>query len=282
MHALLIGAHPDDVDASMGGTAALLAQRGDTVQILSVTDGARGHFDLEYRDHPERLAARRYAEATEAAHAIGATYECLGIRDGDVYVDQHLTEALIRAVRLAGPEQLGPDLVVTNRPNDYHRDHRYTAQAVLDASYMLTVPHLCPDAPSLRRMPVILYWHDRFREGGEFRADAIVDVGPAAALKGKMVRAHESQFLEWIPYNAGVHSDWGSLPDDRDGALDRVEQLWADHDRQVADRYRSVLREAVLMAEAFQVSEYGAQPTPAELAELLPRPYIVEREGTRP
>lgn len=279
MHVLLIGAHPDDVDASMGGTAALLAQRGDVVRILSVTDGARGHFEPGYRDHPDRLAARRQAEATAAANAIGATYSCLGIRDGDVYVNQPLTEALIRAIRLAGPETQGPDLIVTNRPSDYHRDHRYTAQAVLDASYMLTVPYMCPDAPALRRMPVILYWHDSFREGGAFRADAIVDVGRAAALKGQMVRAHVSQFLEWIPYNAGVHSDWGNLPEDREAALDRVEELWADHDRRVARRYHDRIPMAVEMAEAFQVSEYGAQPTDAELSLLLPHPYIVITKG---
>src|SRR3712207_7656203 len=46
-----------------------------------------------------------------------------------------------------GPPGVGPDLVLVNRPNDYHRDHRYTAQLVLDATYLLTVPLMAPDTP---------------------------------------------------------------------------------------------------------------------------------------
>src|SRR5690348_9632415 len=139
MYILIIGAHPDDCEASVGGAAALWRRRGDEVRFLSITDGRRGHFADEYRRDPERLVVRRRAEAQPAAAVIGASTADLGVPDGEVYVGPQTTEALIREIRRFGAEPgSGPDLVLTNRPVDYHRDHRYGAQMVLDASYMLT------------------------------------------------------------------------------------------------------------------------------------------------
>ena len=42
MNVLAIGAHPDDLDITCGGTLLLCAQRGDKVTMCIVTDG-RGH-----------------------------------------------------------------------------------------------------------------------------------------------------------------------------------------------------------------------------------------------
>ena len=183
-----------------------------------------------------------------------------------------LTHALIRTIRGWGEPGEGPDLVLTNRPNDYHRDHRYTAQAVLDASYVLTVPTLCPEVPHLRRMPIFAYWSDRFREGGAFRPDVVIPIDAALEIKASIGLQHESQIFEWLPYNAG--------------RLDEVPAGAADRRRYVLERLRArgaaVLarpgtREALgpaaattTAAEAFQISEYGRQPSEAELRALFP------------
>lgn len=59
-HILFIGAHPDDCDFKGGGTAALMARRGDAVKFVSVTNGDRGHFAPEYMaDRPLRCPAAR-------------------------------------------------------------------------------------------------------------------------------------------------------------------------------------------------------------------------------
>ena len=92
----------------------------------------------------------------------------MGLHDGEVYVTQAATGSMVRIIRSYGPPGHGPDLVLLNRPNDYHRDHRYTAQLVLDATYMLTVPPMCPDTRHLEHMPVFAYWNDVFTEGGSF------------------------------------------------------------------------------------------------------------------
>src|SRR5579871_2834928 len=92
-YVLCIGAHPDDNELSVGGTAALLRARGDEVRFVSVTNGDRGHYTEEYRADPARLAARRLIEAENAAAVIGASYRTLGVHDGEVYVDLPTTEA---------------------------------------------------------------------------------------------------------------------------------------------------------------------------------------------
>src|SRR5438270_10519631 len=131
-YVLCIGAHPDDNEGSIGGTAALFRRRGDVVRFVSVTDGSKGHFAPEYIADPEALARRRHAEALAAAGVIGAEYRTMGVPDGEVYVTPAATEEMVRLIRGFGPPGQGPDLVLLNRPNDYHRDHRYAAQLVLD------------------------------------------------------------------------------------------------------------------------------------------------------
>ena len=113
IHALFLGAHPDDCDFSAGGTAALMRQRGDRVTFCAVTNGNKGHFAREYLRDPDRLAARRLAEGEAAAAVIGARFLCLGVPDGEVFVTQELTEAIVRLIR-----RERPDLVVLNRPNE--------------------------------------------------------------------------------------------------------------------------------------------------------------------
>src|SRR5437588_5055891 len=98
-HILCIGAHPDDNEISVGGTAARCSARGDRVHFVSVTNGNKGHYLDEYKADPATLAARRLLEARAAAGVIGATYQTLNVPDGEVYVTRETTEAMIRCIR---------------------------------------------------------------------------------------------------------------------------------------------------------------------------------------
>jgi LmbE family N-acetylglucosaminyl deacetylase len=271
MHVLYIGAHPDDCDFSCGGSAALFARRGDRVKFISVTNGDRGHMSPEYVKHRSLLAARRMQENERAVAVFGGEFECLDVHDGDVYPTQELTERMLKAIRAWGPPGQGPDLVLFNRPNDYHRDHRYTSQVVLDTTYMLTVPLMCPEVRHLDRMPVFAYWFDGFREGGAFWPDVVVPIDPVIDTKAEIMRAHESQIYEWLPYNAGT-SD--SVPADEPGRIEYARERARARAKRVADRCREIAPDLVPAgceyAEAFQISEYARQPGAEELRTLFP------------
>lgn len=277
MHILCIGAHPDDCDLSCGGTAALLAQRGHQVKFVSVTNGDRGHMDPSLVGDRRPLAARRLAEAQNAVAVFGGCYETLGVPDGEVYVTRELTEALIRVIRRWGAKAgEGPDLVLLNRPNDYHRDHRYTSQLVLDATYMLTVPLMCPDVRHLDRMPVFAYWFDGFREGGTFRPDVVVPLDSILDTKTTIVTKHVSQVFEWLPYNRG---DLQNVPADEGGRWNYIHYRTQQQGHRIAEACRKMAPDRTppdcRYAEAFQISEYGRQPSAEDLVRFFPVPTVV-------
>jgi N-acetylglucosamine malate deacetylase 1 len=272
-HILFIGAHPDDCDLSSGGTAAQLTARGDRVKFVSVSNGNKGHYYPEYIADPSRLAARRVEEGKTAAAVIGAEFETMGISDGEIYVTPEATEQMVRVIRRFGLEGHGPDLVVLNRPVDYHRDHRYSAQLVLDATFMLTVPMMCPDTPHLSRMPVFAYWFDRFTEYGAFEPQVVVPIDAVLEQKVEMAIAHASQLFEWLPYNAG---NLDQVPADAAGRREFVTRRVVSRGEAVLARCRAKLEERlgpntnVRCAEAYRISEYGRQPGAEEVAALFP------------
>src|SRR5688500_17030628 len=125
---LFIGAHPDADDLSGGGLAALCRQRRGEVLFVAAPNGDEGCVAPEYVADRAALARRRMAEGEAALAVIGARFTTLGARDGEVYVTPELTEAMVRTIPGFGPPGQGPDLVLLNRPNDYHRDHRYSSR----------------------------------------------------------------------------------------------------------------------------------------------------------
>src|SRR5438874_4082802 len=77
---ICFGAHPDDCELKVGGTAALWAAQGHHVKLVSVTNGDIGHW----RDAGGPLARRRAAEAEQADRILGVTSEVLDIHDGEL------------------------------------------------------------------------------------------------------------------------------------------------------------------------------------------------------
>ena len=134
--ALVITAHPDDVDFGAAGTVANLTDRGVEVSYCLVTDGDAGGFDQTI-PRPE-MAVMRREEQTRAAKEVGVEkLVFLGFGDGRVQADLTLRAALSRVIRMARP-----DLVITQSPHldltriyGSHPDHVATGQAAIAAVY---------------------------------------------------------------------------------------------------------------------------------------------------
>jgi len=166
-------------------------------------------------------------------------------------------------------------VVITHRPNDYHPDHRYTAQIVQDAAYMVTVPFFAPDVPALKKNPTFLYFMDRFQKPAPFQADVAVDVDAFMDVKWNMLDAMESQFYEWLPWHDGKLDEVPADPEER---LVWLKNYWSPLFRRATETGRSALARGydkeraarVEFAELFEVSEYGHQPSDADLTALFP------------
>jgi len=264
---LVVGAHPDDPDINCGGAAVLWAAQGHTVKFLSLTNGDTGHHAIGGIE----LARRRYAETQASARVAGiAEYQVIDQHCGELEATVANRKNLIRIIR-----EFHPDLLVTNRTNDYHPDHRAAGLLVQDASYIMTVPNMLALTEIVEKTPVICYMYDRFRKPCPFQADVAVDTDGVLERKLDMIDCHVSQVYEWLPFNQGV---LGQVPADPKGRrawlpsqyiprFERVASLCRD---KLVDFYGEKRGAAVRSAEAFEVCEYGAQADAAELRRLFP------------
>jgi LmbE family N-acetylglucosaminyl deacetylase len=262
---IAFGAHPDDCDLDAGGLAAKYAAHGDKVKFVSLTNGDAGH----QTQHGEELAKRRRAEAEEAGRRIGIEYEVLDNHDGKLMPTLEVREQVIREIR-----QWKADIVIAPRPNDYHPDHRYTGVLVQDASYMVIVPSLVADTPALRKNPVFLYYSDRFKLPQPFRPDIVVSIDDVIEKKIDMLDAHVSQFYEWLPWTMGRLEQ---VPKDPVERKKRLMGWMSSETRNVKGPWRAALEkrygaqaDSIKYAEAFEITEYGAQPNEEEIRRLVP------------
>lgn len=193
MNILMIGAHQDDNEFRCGGLAHKYVKMGYNVTFLSMCNGCGGRHILT----PEETVATRAKESAKVAEFLGITYDVWDINDCSLVADLETRRRLIRYIR-----KVNPDLIISHRPNDYHADHRAVGQLVQDASYMLIVPHECPDAPAMRKMPVIMYNEDRFTNP-DFSGDIVLDMDDENDTKLQIASINVSQVYEWLPYTDG-------------------------------------------------------------------------------
>jgi len=262
---MVIGAHPDDADILCGGTAIQLIERGFKVRFVSVTDGRMGHHRLT----PDETAKTRRAETLEAARRFGLDgYDIYGYPDCGLYPTDEARRLVARKIR-----EYEPDFVFTHRSCDYHADHRATGQLVMDAGYLLGVPHWCDDVKAQRLRPVILYMTDSFTYPRELRPDVMFDVGPQMGKWCDGLDAQVSQFYDWLPWDNGTEAEAMSLGDRTEVAKRNayILKYWATRKRDDARRFAAAWREehpdrpVPEYMEAFEVSEYGRAPTDADL-----------------
>ena len=120
-----------------------------------------------------------------------------------------------------------------------------------DAAYMVVVPDVCPDTPPLRKNPVFLYLEDGFQSPQPFRPDVAISMLPS--VDGR---------LEKVPTDPAERKQW----------------LARDRARPISPAVRSALQKwygrekggEVKHAEAFEVCEYGRQPSEQDLRKPFP------------
>jgi len=267
LRVICFGAHPDDCEIKAGGVAARWAAAGHHVKFVSLTNGDIGHW----RDAGGPLARRRNAEVQHAADLLGITTEVLDNHDGELLPTLENRRTVTRLIR-----EWRADIVMGPRTNDYHPDHRYTGILVQDAAYMVAVPFFCPDTPPLAQNPVFLYYSDHFQKPYPFQADVVVGVDPVIEQKLDALVGMESQFVE-----GGVSGSPELIAGGEPKLEERrkiVRESFRKRDRGIADKYREQLAAwygkepagKIEYAEAFEICEYGRQPTKDELRKLFP------------
>lgn len=163
---LAIGAHPDDVEMGMGGTAARLAQLGARVTVAVVCV-------------PTNVQAR-LGEARAACGVLGVGLRVLcserpcRVEDLRGYELVALFDSLVR--------EHEPAALFAHGAADHHRDHQLVFEA-------------CRASARLGSMDVYCYQPCNCRPGpSAFAPQAFVDIEATLDLKMAAVTAHRSQF----------------------------------------------------------------------------------------
>jgi LmbE family N-acetylglucosaminyl deacetylase len=218
--ALVIVAHPDDVDFGAAGTVATWTDRGVDVAYCIVTDGEAG--GSEHGVARAEMPSIRRAEQTEAAKVVGVReLYFLGHPDGRVVSSLELRRDLARVVRTVRPQRVITQSPERNYDRIYasHPDHLAVGDAALSAVY--------PDARNPWAHPELL------EEGLDAHVVAevwimsatspnrFVDTTDAIERKIDALRSHRSQIAdpdaiaELIRSWGAAVASLGGLPDGR-------------------------------------------------------------------
>lgn len=197
--AMVIVAHPDDIEFSCAGTIARWVKEGAQVCYVLCTSGDVG---IATPGMTKAEAAQiREAEQTAAARLVGV-YDVVYLRepDGMLEATMNLRKRLVREIR-----RFKPDTVICGDPqvlwagNGYinHPDHRAAALAAVDAIFPAAgQPNLFEELAEegLTAHKVYKVYINTW-EGG----DTWVNISDTIHLKVEALRQHKSQMGEWDP-----------------------------------------------------------------------------------
>lgn len=209
--ALVVMAHPDDVDFGAAGTIAVWTGDGTEVTYCIVTDGDASGFDP---DVPRaQIPAIRRAEQEAAAKVVGVSEVVfLGYPDGRLQATIELRRDIARVIRRVRPQRVLCSSPERNWQRVYptHPDHLAAGEAALCAVY--------PDSRNVFAHPELAIegyeaWTvgEVWLAGGPHEPNRFTDITPVFDRKLAALYCHESQITDPPATEAMLRSWNGSL-----------------------------------------------------------------------
>jgi len=224
--ALVICAHPDDVELGAGATLAKWIAGGCEVALLICTDGAAGSGSNDASRSDVAAVRRREQEA--AAELLGARHlQMLGLADGGLEDTPALRGEIVGAIR-----RYQPDTILTHDPHTrdrfVHRDHRVVGISVQDAIYPfardpLHYPQHLGDGLKPHKAAELLMWESD-------TPNVIIDVSGFFESQAACLSLHQSQL-------AGLLGDVSP----RDWLRERSSAVAAEHPFAHGESFRRIV-----------------------------------------
>jgi len=199
--AMVIVAHPDDIEFSCAGTVARWVREGAQVCYVLCTSGDVGIAQPGMTK--ARAAEIREAEQREAAAIIGVQ-EVVFLREPDGMLEATLTlrKKLVREIRRFKPDAVicgDPQVLWAGENYINHPDHRAAALAALDAIFPAAgQPNLFEELAEegLSAHKVYKVFVIAWDRGENY---TYVDISSTIDLKIAALKAHKSQMGDWDP-----------------------------------------------------------------------------------
>lgn len=180
---LAIGAHPDDVEMSCGGTLAKEIANGKKVGILDLTRGELGtRGSAEIRDE----------ESANAAKILGVHMRHnLAFADG-FFVNN--TAAKLEVIKII--RKYKPEIVLCNAVDDRHIDHPKGSKLVSEACFLSglgKIETIHENNHQHKWRPKQVYHYIQWKDS---TPDFVVDITGFEDIKMKSIYAYKSQFFD--------------------------------------------------------------------------------------
>ncbi|MEE8467059.1 MAG: bacillithiol biosynthesis deacetylase BshB1 [Planctomycetota bacterium] len=192
---LVVAAHPDDAEISLGGTLLRMVRAGRRVGIVDLTRGELG-------TRGER--ADRDAETAAASELLGLSVRLnLGLPDGRVIADVAARESLAACIR-----EHAPDVLLCHHTEDLHPDHAAAGKLGREAWYLSGLDRLAQRAggAGAHRPARILHFMGHLA----FEPTFVVDISAVWEDKLELVRAYATQLVPAHAGDAGAHLLFGA------------------------------------------------------------------------
>jgi LmbE family N-acetylglucosaminyl deacetylase len=199
--AMVIVAHPDDIEFSCAGTVARWVRGGAEVCYVLCTSGDVG---ISTPGMSKAEATRiREAEQTAAAAVVGVS-DVVYLRepDGMLEATLHLRKRLVREIRRFKPDAVicgDPQILWAGDGYINHPDHRAASLAAVDAIFPAAgqpnlFEELAEEGLSAHKVYKVFIntWDDK-------TAQVWVNISEVIELKIEALRQHKSQMGDWDP-----------------------------------------------------------------------------------
>ena len=173
-----VGAHPDDVELTCGGTLAKAAREGYRTAILDLTRGEMGTSgSMEIRAE----------EAAAAASALGIAERVnADLPDAGVHNTDDTRQTMVSLLR-----RLRPRVVILPFPIGRHPDHRVASELGRDACFLSKLAKY-PAEGDVHKVEKILYTM-AYRED-PVKPSFVVDISDEFETKLQAIACYASQF----------------------------------------------------------------------------------------
>ena len=178
---LAIGAHPDDIELSCGGTIAKLVRQGRRVALADLTQGELGTRGTKEIRAQEAAAATKILGAHDRRN--------LRFPDGNIERGRSNILKLVTLIR-----ELRPALLIIPHSIERHPDHVHAHQLCKEAWFYSGLAKIATRLNGKRQEPHRPDTYFEFMQWHEFIPSFIVDVSDTMETKMAAIRAHASQF----------------------------------------------------------------------------------------
>lgn len=180
------GAHPDDLEVVMGGTAVKLVRKGFSVLFVDLCEG-----------EPSRHGVRgeRHAQAAKAAEILGVQRTTLPLQDRLITDTVEVRMEVARLLRAHRPK-----IAFATAGGGIHPDHKAVTDIVIHGVFYARLPKWDEiaggdilKATDPHEIDRLFFGHCRMEPAWD-RFDFAIDVSDVYDLKMAAVRAYESVF----------------------------------------------------------------------------------------